>query len=190
MVADRHRTQGRLAWGLRNRDGLLGALLAFWAGVVVVRAYGEVTTRPVVQGLVRTWRPPEPDGPLNGPVIDPRGTSLAEELRARYGIDVPTAAPDAKGPGDGSAPRLVYLTGDQHASGLAPYGPTRGAFGALADRHASGLAPYGPTLLVIGPCTQDLVVFVPGVGVVLAAPGAIPPTVPALRLAVTPERMF
>ncbi len=169
MVADRHRTQGRLAWGLRNRDGLLGALLAFWAGVVVVRAYGEVTTRPVVQGLVRTWRPPEPDGPLNGPVIDPRGTSLAEELRARYGIDVPTAAPDAKGPGDGSAPRLVYLTGDQHASGLAP---------------------YGRTLLVIGPCTQDLVVFVPGVGVVLAAPGAIPPTVPALRLAVTPERMF
>ena len=34
---------------------------------------------------------------------------------------------------------------DRQASGLAPYGPTRGAFGALADRQASGLAPYGPT---------------------------------------------
>ena len=48
-------------------------------------------------------------------------------------------------------PDLLTLTdslpmdGDRPASGLAPYGPSRGASGALADRPASGLAPYGPS---------------------------------------------
>ncbi len=38
----------------------------------------------------------------------------------------------------------VDMMADPHASGLAPYGLGRGAFGAPVDPHASGRAPYGP----------------------------------------------
>jgi hypothetical protein len=91
--------------------GLALGLLA-WAGGQIVRAHAELQDRPVVTGLHRDWRPPVPEGPLGGELIDPRATSLAEELATRYGLGAVPDAPDTHGPGDGSAPRLVWPAAD------------------------------------------------------------------------------
>lgn len=95
---------------MRLLDLALALGLLAWAGGQIVRAHAELQDRPVVAGLHRAWRPPVPDGPFGGEVIDPRATTLAAELAARYGLDAVPDAPDAQGPGDGSAPRLVWPT--------------------------------------------------------------------------------
>lgn len=145
---------------MRRADAALGAALAIWAAAVTLRAAGEVLHRPEVQGLRRVFRPPIEDGPLGGPVLDPRPTALDDELRARYGLERPAGPPDARGPGRGTAPRLVTLAGAETPA------------------------------LVVGPFGEDLVVFVEGVGVAVARAGALPDDAPAWQLAAAPERAF
>lgn len=147
---------------MRVLDLALGLGLSAWTGVQIVRAHAELQDRPVVAGLHRDWRPPVPEGPLGGELIDPRETSLAEELSMRYGLapaEFPTTTPDTHGPGDGSAPRLVWPT------------------------------PETP-VLVVGAWGGDLVVFVPGLGVAIADPARLPDTLPARTLDVPRERPF
>lgn len=151
---------------LRPLDGVLALALAAWAGGQIVRAHAELSKRPVVVGLHRTWRPPVPEGPLGGEIIDPRPDTLAAELKARYGLAAVPAAPGGPstpgattGPGDGSTPRLIWP------------------------------APDRP-LLVVGSWGGDLVVFVPGLGVVVADPARLPADAPARALDVPRERPF
>ncbi len=146
---------------MRLLDLALALGLLAWAGGQIVRAHAELQDRPVVAGLHRDWRPPVPEGPLGGELIDPRTTPLAEELATRYGLAGSPEAlpPDTHGPGDGSAPRLVWP------------------------------APSAP-VLIVGAWGGDLVVFVPGVGVAIADPSRLPDTLPARALSVARERPF
>lgn len=146
---------------MRPLDLALALGLLAWAGGQIVRAHAELQDRPAVAGLHRDWRPPVPEGPLGGELIDPRPTSLAEELATRYGLvwAPDTLPPDTHGPGDGGAPRLVWP------------------------------APDAP-VLVVGAWGGDLVVFVPGLGVAIADPARLPSTLPARALSVARERPF
>ncbi|MEZ4468626.1 MAG: hypothetical protein R3F43_30350 [bacterium] len=65
--------------------------VAVHAGLVIHRAWDELTDAYVVQGLFRTYRPPgpQPDGWL----VDPRPGDLATEITARYGPASPASAP-------------------------------------------------------------------------------------------------
>lgn len=146
----------------RAVDTLLALALLGWAGAQALRAHAELAKRPVVQGPNRVWRPPEADGPLGGEIIDPRADGLATELAARYGLEtLPTV------------PTLPDTLGPGDGSTPRLLWPT----------------PDAP-VLVVGSWGGDLVVFLSGVGVVIADPARLPADAPALALQVPREQTF
>lgn len=134
----------------RAASWALWALVLLYAGGVAYVAWRDLTARYSVVGLHRNFDSPYPVD--DGVVVDPRPTTMAEEMRRRYGRVASVVRFDQVGPGDGAAPRLLKV-GDTVWLAVGRYGRKPVVFvprvgvvlldeGRLADAPAATLEGY------------------------------------------------